>query len=251
MIAAGRNPQCAAEYTQRRKTKDEAEGGDRLDVKKSPSRGRGRSLSMAALWALLLLFPFSAAGEQFVFRSGVCFEMSPPEVEAMESAAAHRQVPSVFTLSWGRLEYTGIEMYGEEEASLVYIFDRDTVSRLKEILVMLPVGVTALEGTFERVLEEMTLLYGPPQVTLTGQEGMPGCTSTLRAMYQPLFRKTGAAVMRLCQWLLQPGDGSVALDLYTCRDTYGVWQVRVGFALLSDPDAEVARTYIEDRKGNE
>ena len=172
--------------------------------------------------------------------------MSPREVEEAEAGAARNQVPSLFTLSFGRLEYTDLEIYGEKDASLVYIFDRGTVSRLKEILVMLPSDPGSLRETYERIRDEMTLLYGPPLVSRTGQAGLPGCTSSLRAMFQPLFRKTGAAVLLLSQWLLEPGDGTVALDVYSCRDTYGVFQIRIGFALLSDPEAEADRAFLEE-----
>lgn len=209
--------------------------------------GRRKRGNRAAsfLAALLLLILSNARGEPFVFREGVRFDLSPEEVQRLEAAGDQEQVPSVFTLSWGRLEYTGVDMYGAADATLVYIFDEATRSRLREILVVFPSDTAHLKETFGEILGEMTVRFGQAQADTNGGEGMPGRTPTLRAMGLPLFRKTGAAVVRLCQWLFEAEEGFAVADLYACRDTFGEWQVRLGFALLSDPEAEADRQYIE------
>ena len=185
---------------------------------------------------LIPMFPDGTAG---LIRGGIRFDMLPEEVEAVENAngLAPFQVARAFTLSWERIEYTGME-----EGSLHYRFEKSGGLRLQEILWTMDTGEDG-QDLFDANAAALTEMFGEPYRRL-----LPCPTDGLAAMQERLLVREGAQVYTFCEWLWKAEEGDVVMDLYFCRNVRGQEQLRLGLMLLSDPEAARNRAFAEPQQ---
>ena len=179
---------------------------------------------------------FTGGPGAWEIRGGIRFDMLPDEAEAVErdNGLAPFQVLRAFTLSWNRLEYTGME-----GASLVYRFEDTDGLRLQEILWSLDADTDA-DAVFEANCEALSRLFGAQPT----EKRLPCPTKTLSAFGQRLFAKQGAEVYASREWLIRVDEGEAVVDLYLCRDVQGKVQLRLGLMLLTDPEAAENHAFL-------